>query len=180
MAIHSCGRSTLSCGRSTVLGGSPAPAGASAVTRTMAATQRHMATSRGSLNESGRIYIRPLHLECRREKGGAANLARLLHHQELLDLIGQRLKVVAGNLDVPWGRLQFSPAPLEDESLISCGVLLDPAALQEYPDRAVQVLGREAKRQRVGVIGHRRSCPSSGRSYARPRTVTDREEMTAA
>jgi hypothetical protein len=48
--------------------------------------------------------------------GRAADLARLLHHQELLDLMGQRLKIVAGNLDVPWGRLQFSPAPLEDEA----------------------------------------------------------------
>jgi hypothetical protein len=88
---------------------------------------------------------------------GAQFLLRWLPHQEMLNLVGQRREVVAHEPDLLRGRLEFSATPLEDKGLIREGVFRQPAALQQDLDRAVQVRGGHAERQRVGIVGHRRA-----------------------
>jgi hypothetical protein len=88
--------------------------------------------------------------------GGAADLARL-RHQQPLDVTRQCLEGLAREPDLLRWRLKFPAAPLEDEGLIGLGVLREAAQCPEYLDRAVQVLCRDAKPQRVGIVDHRRA-----------------------
>jgi hypothetical protein len=51
---------------------------------------------------------------------------------------------------------KFWTAALEDEGLIGLWVLREAAPLPEYLDRTAKVLRRDAKRQGVGIVDHRR------------------------
>jgi hypothetical protein len=90
---------------------------------------------------------------------GSLSCARLGSEQRL-DIARQALKGIAREENFLRRSLELSAASLEDERLMSLGVEREAPKRPEYFDRAVQVLWRDAKRQRVGIVGRDESPPT--------------------